>query len=435
MEQVFARESRYEPVDFIRASRAVVRTGTLLLAAGTGSYRVKIAMSQVGQALAMSQVQALVTVNEITATCHRGEIYRTEIAQTPTIGVNSDRIKRLQNFCAGLEPSTLDIAPAELDRRLDAIEAELDRVERLPLLYGDLPNALFAAIACAAFAFLNNGGPIEMGIVFLGAGLGQLTRRLMLHKGFNQLAVTMLAAAVASVVYLGVAHLLFDFGAVDSLHESGYISAVLFLVPGFPLISSALDLSRLDFSAGTSRLAYALMIMTSAALSVWAVSALLGLDPVPAGPPELPGALILLFRLAASALGVWGFAMIFNSPMRIALWAALIGMVANVVRLGLVDASVLPQAAAFAAGLTVGVLANLIAPRVSVPRLTLSVPAVVIMVPGAAGYRAVFYLNSGNTLDALAYGVEAVFVVISIAIGLTIARSFTDMSWVRAAKE
>lgn len=190
MEQVLAQESRYEPVDFIRASRIVVRTGTLLLAAGTGSYRVKIAMGQVGRALAMSQVQALVTVNEITATCHRGEIYRTEIAQTPTIGVNSDRIKRLQNFCASLEPTTAGVTPSELGRRLDAIEAELDRVERRPLLYGDVPNALFAAIACAAFAFLNNGGPIEMGIVFLGAGLGQLTRRLMLHKGLNQLAVT-----------------------------------------------------------------------------------------------------------------------------------------------------------------------------------------------------------------------------------------------------
>lgn len=435
VDHALEQESRYEPVDFIRASRIVVRTGTLLLAAGSGSYRVKIAMGQVGRALAMTEVQALVTVNEITATCHRAEIYRTEIAQTQSIGVNSDRIKRLQNFCAQLEPSAPGVTQQEVTQLLDEIEKELDAIENRGPLWGSVANACFAAVACAAFAFLNNGGPIEMAVVFLGAGLGQLSRRLMLHRGYNQLAVTMFAAAVASIVYLAVAHLLISMGVVVSLQASGYISAVLFLVPGFPLISSALDLSRLDFSAGMSRLFYALMIMTSAALSVWAVSAFLGLDPVPAGKPELSAGLFLVFRLVASALGVWGFALIFNSPMTLALWAALIGMIANVVRLELIDLGVLTQAAAFIAGLIVGVLANLIAPRVKIPRLTLSVPAVVIMVPGAAGYRAIFYLNSGSTLEALAYGVEAVFVVIAIAIGLTIARSLTDRNWVHLGKD
>lgn len=412
----------------------MVRTGTLLLAAGSGSYRVKIAMSQVGAALGMTEVQALVTVNEITATCHRGDIYRTEISQAQTIGVNSDRIKQLQNFCASLATSHPDVTHEEFTHRLDSIEEKLDSIEGRGPRYSAVLNALFAAIACAAFAFLNNGGPIEMAVVFLGAGLGQLTRRHLLHRGYNQLAVTMLAAAVASGVYLAVAQLLSAANVVDSLQASGYISAVLFLVPGFPLISSALDLSRLDFSAGTSRLAYALMIMTSAALSVWAVSALLGLDPTPASAPDLPVGLLLVFRLVASALGVWGFAMIFNSPPSIAMWAALIGMIANTIRLELIDLGVLTQAAAFAAGLTVGVLANMIAPRVKLPRLTLSVPAVVIMVPGAAGYRAIFYLNEGSNIEAMAYGVEAVFVVIAIAIGLTIARSVTDRDWTRQAK-
>ncbi len=435
MDEVLAQEAKYEPVDLIRASRAVVRTGTLLQAAGTGSYRVKTSMAQVGAALGMTEVQALVTVNEITATCHRGEIYRTEIAIAPTIGVNSDRIKQLQNYCESLPPAPAQASSEEISSTLEQVEAQLAQIERRPLLYGTAANALFAAIACAAFAFLNNGGPIEMAMVFLGAGLGQLSRRLMLHRGYNQLAVTMFAAAVASIVYLGIANLLFAAGVVETLHESGYISAVLFLVPGFPLISAALDLSRLDFTAGMSRLAYALLIMTSAALSVWAVSAMLGLDPVPAGAPELSHVWILIFRLAASALGVWGFAMIFNSPHKIALWAALIGMIANVARLELVDAGLIPQAAAFIAGLTVGVLTNLLAPHLSVPRLTLSVPAVVIMVPGAAGYRAVFYLNSGDSLEAMAHGIQAVFVVIAIAIGLTIARSVTDRNWLQLSKD
>jgi uncharacterized membrane protein YjjB (DUF3815 family) len=56
------------------------------------------------------------------------------------------------------------------------------------------------------------------------------------------------------------------------------------------------------------------------------------------------------------------------------------------------------------------------------------------MIPGAAGYRAIYYLNAGDTLQALAYGVEAVFVVIAVAVGLTFARTLTDRNWLVTGK-
>jgi uncharacterized membrane protein YjjB (DUF3815 family) len=176
------------------------------------------------------------------------------------------------------------------------------------------------------------------------------------------------------------------------------------------------------------------MIMISAALSVWAVSTLWGLNPIPQEKHELVPWALFAFRLLASALGVWGFAMIFNSPFIVAVVAAGVGMIANTARLVLMDAGLFTQGAAFFAGLIVGVLCNLIAPRLDIPRITLSVPAVVIMIPGAAGYRAIYYLNAGDTLQALAYGVEAVFVVIAVAVGLTFARTLTDRNWLVTGK-
>lgn len=419
-----SQEADLEPVGLIRQSGVVMRVGTLLLSAGSGSYRVKIAMSQVGRALGIDKVEAQVTVNEITATSHRGPIFRTEVAQSRAIGVNAHRIAVLERFCATL-PDGIDV---------DDLEDHLNEIERKPPLYGPTINAIFAAIACGAFAFLNNGGVVEIGAVLVGAFLGQLTRRTFIHKGFNQLGVTMLAAAVASLVYLGLVHLLHIVGLVSNLHEAGYISAVLFLVPGFPLITAALDLSRLDFSAGVSRLTYALMIMTSAALSLWAFSALSGLVPNPVAPLGLSAGVLLGLRFLASALGVLGFAIMFNSSWRVALAAAGIGMVANVVRIELIDRGLAIQGAAFIGGLVVGVLANLVAPRMNVPRIILSVPAVVIMVPGTAAYSAIFYLNTGETVEALAFGVQAAFTVIALAIGLTMARSLTDRSWMNLAR-
>ena len=85
-------------------------------------------------------------------------------------------------------------------------------------------------------------------------------------------------------------------------HESGDLSAVLFLIPGFALVTAALDLAMLDFSAGIARLVYGLMIVVSAALVVWGVSAAVDLQPHPVEPLALDPEVLLVLRLAASWL-------------------------------------------------------------------------------------------------------------------------------------
>ena len=54
----------------------------------------------------------------------------------------------------------------------------------------------------------------------------------------------------------------------------------------------------------------------------------------------------------------------------------------------MVDAGISPIAAAAAAALVVGFGAALVAERLRAARVTLTVPAVLIMIPGAAAYRA-----------------------------------------------
>lgn len=54
----------------------------------------------------------------------------------------------------------------------------------------------------------------------------------------------------------------------------------------------------------------------------------------------------ILFRLAASFCGVFGFSVMFNSPVKLAASAAVIGALANTLRLELVDLVSFPPAAA-----------------------------------------------------------------------------------------
>ena len=409
-----------EPVELIRKSGAVLRMGKAMLSSGTGSYRVKSAMQQVARAFGLDRHEAHVTLTEITTTSHLWSFFRTEVAEVRAVGVDAHRLGELTNLANSLAPSAT----------VEEVNRELDRIEAIPPLYATLPNAVFAAMACGAFAFLNDGGVIEVVGAFLGAGAGQFLRRYFLHRRFNQFAVTMMSAAAACLVYLGFVTVLDTWvGGAASNHQAGFVSAVLFLVPGFALVTGALDLAKMDFSAGVARTAYALIILISAALSVWAVSWATGMSTDPIVPAAIPLWLEIVLRLVASALGVLGFALMFNSTMRMALGAALIGMVANVLRLQLADAGVAMQAATMVATLVVWLLAAYVAPRLQITRITVSVPAVVIMVPGAAVYRTVVGLNNGDVQVAVTSGVQAVFVVICIAIGLAAARVLTDRAW------
>lgn len=412
-------EDALEPVELIRQSGAVLRIGKAMLSSGTGSYRVKTAMEQVARAFGLDRHEAHVTLTEITATSHRGPIFRTEVAEVRAVGVNAHRLGLLTDLANGVRPGAT----------VDEVNRELDRIEAVGPLYPALANALFAAVACGAFAYLNNGGPVEVVGVFLAAGLGQLVRRTMLHRKLNQFGVTMVAAAVACFAYLGFVLALDVASGSGSTHEAGFISAVLFLVPGFALVTGALDLAKLDFSAGVARLTYAMLILLSAAISVWGVTWMTGLDTAPTPASAAPFWVELALRTLASALGVLGFALLFNSPLRMALGATAIGAVANVLRLELADLGVAMQAATMLATLVVGLLAAWVAPALKVPRITVSVPAVVIMVPGAAVYRAVVGLNNGDVDAAVTSGVQAVFVVVSIAIGLAVGRVLTDRAW------
>ncbi len=411
-----------DELDLIRRSGVVLRVGKLSLSAGTGSYRVKASMARVARALDVDRHEAHVTLTEITTTSHRGRSFRTEVAEVRSLGVNTDRLAELERMAQRLE--------ARGQVTIEDVTAEVDRIAAKPPLYPVVLNALWAALACAAFAFLNNAGPIEIIGAFLGAGVGQGLRRVLLHRGLNQFGVTMLAAALSSVVYLWFVQLLHWAGLTGGVHEAGYVAAALFLVPGFPLVTGALDLAKLDFSAGVARLTWALMIFVSAAFAIWGVSIVVGLSPDPPRAMAMGLPVLMALRVLASAVGVLGFALMFNSPWRMATVAALVAMVPNTLRIAAVTlASWPPQAAAAVAACLIGLLAAWIAPRMNVPRITVTVPAVTIMVPGVPAYRAVYYISNGDTMQALGYGVSAALIVTALAVGLAIARMLTDREW------
>lgn len=390
------------------------------LSAGTGGYRVIRAMKRSARALGFDRLDAVIAVNSITVTFHKGEAFRTVVAQQHQPGVNASRIEALEHLSQHLDSIHTH---RELEDALDVIEESVtSRWSRLTL-------SLAAGIACAGFAFLNHYPLSEVAAVGVAAFFGQFVRVTVGRTRFNQLGTTAIAIVTACLVYLAATYLVSSiFGIDPTVLSAGYVAAALFVIPGFPLFSALVDLARFDITAGITRLTYALSVIITASVTVSMVSFISGLNPVvvDAGSPTTQW----YFQAAlASFVGIGGFALLFNSSRRVALIAATVGTAANVVRLLLVGFGVHPQFAALTAGVMVGLIAALVATRARVPRITVSVPASVIMIPGTAMYRAMYHLNTGEIDQAMANAVSAGLIVVYICAGLAIARMLTDRDW------
>ena len=309
----------------------------------------------------------------------------------------------------------------------EALHSQLDEIERIHGLYSPAALGLASALACGAFTFLLGGGPLEMILAFAGAGIGNAIRcKLGKHHFtlFMCIAVFVFSACLVYAGFLKLAELLFH---ISVQHEAGYICSMLFIIPGFPFITSGIDLAKLDMRSGLERLAYAIIVVMVAAVSAWLMALLLHLKPVDFLPLELSTAQRILFRLLASFCGVFGFSVMFNSPVRLAAAAAFIGALSNTLRLELVDlAGFPPAAAAFFGALTAGLLASLIKTKVGYPRISITVPSIVIMVPGLYLYRAIYNLGIMSLNVSASWFAAAILIIVALPLGLIFARILTD---------
>ncbi|VEG30120.1 threonine/serine exporter family protein [Actinomyces howellii] len=410
----------------MQQSDVVLRLGRLMLAAGAGAYRVKSSMARAAAAVGLDRHEATVTMSEIVTSSYVGGRFRTEACEVRHVGVNVDRLEALRRIVHDLRAH----------ESVEGLESKLDAVERRTALYGPAVNALASGVACAGFSFLNGGGWIEVVSVLIAASIGQLVRRHMLHRHIQHFFTWIVCGVSASGAYMLIVTALHAAGIATGSHQGGLVSSILFLVPGFPLVTAMLDLVRQDLSSAVSRAAYVLMVMAAGGVAVWTVTFAFQWQ-VEADAVALPTGLALhVLRCAASFVAAYGFAVLFNAGPKACLLAAVIGAVVNTARLVVIEELGVPwQLAVGLAALCIGLLAQAFVARVSLSRVALSVPAVVIMIPGVPFYRAIKALNDRTVDTSVAAGqaaanlAEVFFVVVAIGVGMAMARILTDRNW------
>lgn len=398
------------------------RVGIMLLSCGTGAWRVRSSMNALAEAMGIT-CTADIGLMSIEYTCFDGEEGFTQSLCLTNTGVNTSKLNRLENFIRDFEVEGKRMSGEQL-------HSFLDNIEKIHGLYSPIALGFAAALACGGFTFLLGGGPIEMLCAFIGAGIGNFIRCKLSKHHFTLFLCIVSSVSAACLVYAGVLKIAELLLGISIQHEAGYICAMLFIIPGFPFITSGIDLAKLDMRSGIERLNYALIIILVATMTAWIMALLLHLQPVDFMKISLPVWGWILFRILASFCVVFGFSIMFNSPVRLAEVAAAIGAIANTLRLELVDIAKLPPAAAaFIGALTAGILASLIKNKVGYPRISVTVPSIVIMVPGLYLYKGFYNLGMMSLAVSASWFASAILIIAALPLGLIFARILTDKTF------
>ena len=398
------------------------RVGIMLLSCGTGAWRVRSSMNTLAEVMGIT-CTADIGLMSIEYTCFDGQDGFTQSLCLTNTGVNTSKLNRLENFIREFEIDGKEMSGEEL-------HSLLDDIERIHGLYSPIALGFAAALACCGFTFLLGGGPVEMFCAFVGAGFGNFLRCKLAKHYFTLFLCIVSSVSLACLVYAGFLKIGEMLWGISIQHEAGYICAMLFIIPGFPFITSGIDLAKLDMRSGMERLMYALIIILVATMAAWIMALLLHLKPVDFIKMCMPVEMWILLRLIASFCGVFGFSVMFNSPIRLAATAALIGAVANTLRLELVDLAGMPPAVtAFIGALTAGLLASLIKNKAGYPRISLTVPSIVIMVPGLYLYRGIYNRGMMSLSVAASWFAAAILIIAALPLGLIFARILTDRTF------
>ena len=397
----------------------LLRFGAMMLRSGDTAFRVRDAMGVLAKALGIEQLAVHMTIGSMTATARGGGETATLTREIAPLGVDASRIAALEQLARTSKPGLT----------AEGLATQLDIIEATPPLHSLLPIALSMAVASACFSYLNGGDLLATGAAAVGGGLGQTARTLLSRKGFNQYAMTALCGVLASGVYCLI---VLGFGVREFAlaHAVGFISSALFLVAGFPLVAALLDLVQHQATAGIARLFYAVLLTLAAAVGLSSVAALAGLMPAPPGPAGLGiEPMTLLWRAVACFAGGCGYGILFNNPLRTVLVVALLTVVGNEIRLALHDLGFGLPSATFFGALAVGLGASLVRDPLHVPRIALTVPSIIMMVPGLYAFQTIVFLNQGKVSDAIAAGAVCCFAVGAMAMGLIAARFLTERQW------
>ena len=317
---------------------------------------------------------------------------------------------------------------------LDEFRTELATVPNRPR-YPNWLSIMAAGSGCGAFCTLFGCDFNAAIYTAVSAIIGKLIHIQCAERfGFNPY-VSMTFAAFSATICAYFTHLL-----PTSTPWHPLIASALFLVPGIPMINALSDILNTYLISGAARLIHTAVIIASMTFGLLFAIGMADFDSFTSLAMR-PESDYLLFATAA-AIGATSFAVFFNVPPRLLYAVAFGGVLCVCTRNFFVFELGFDAAMGTLAGATlVSVAAMQAIHWLHTPSLVLIVPAVIPLVPGVLIYRLLFailnirQLKIDELMSAIQSGVDALLIILSIAIGVAAPNIFASRSFAQRSKE
>ena len=292
--------------------------------------------------------------------------------------------------------------------------AELARIAAAPPPYGPaLTIAAVALVSGIACQFLGGGRREIVVATLLGLELGLLDRLAASRPRVGGVFEP-LAAFLVSLTAVALAQLFGPFAVLVAT-----LGGLIVLVPGLTLTTALNELASRHLASGTARLSGAVMTFLTIAFGVAlgnrAAASVLGTLPA-AAPDVLPPWAGLAARVVAPVC----FVVIFRAGPRDLPWILVTGLLG--VQFARAGAATLgPELGAFAGAFTVALAGRLYERWRHRPAAIVTVPGLVLLVPGSVGFLSLTSLMERQVLAGIETAFSAVITAMALVAGLLVA--------------
>lgn len=274
-----------------------------------------------------------------------------------------------------------------------------------------VPIACFAVVSGSAARFFNGGLSEVAAAAALGVLVGVLSGLARRNREY--------ARVLEFVAGMVVAFLAMVIGSMTPLSvQTVTLGGIIFLVPGLTLTMAVTELSTRNLVSGTARLVGALTILVSIGFGVaigQRIGELTGFEAMGQGAALPPWTIWLALAPVAPALVVlfrarWGD-----------LWIITLAAVASFAGARFGSSTLGPELGVCAAAFLVGLLGNAYARTLNRPAVVAAVPGILLLVPGAIGFRSFAAFTSQDAVEGIELAFQMILVAISLVAGLLLA--------------
>jgi|GEM_PF-6502113 len=242
--------------DLEKALTPAIRAGAVMFASGGEIDKVRRAIASMLRGHNLEHIHILVAHNALMVTVvHHGEVM-TQVQSIDGHAVDFNKIAAVYRLA--IKANRGRFTP-------DALRAKVEAIRGMGHLYPRAVTAICAALACSSFAVIFGGGAAAFLVTAMAAFLGAWVRFLLSAMRFNVVLVFGVSAFVTTYAALMLSEFLPD-------RQYAEMAAVLFLIPGVPLIDAFEEFIRGYVTVGLTRAVMGLMLVL--ALSAGMVLAL-----------------------------------------------------------------------------------------------------------------------------------------------------------------